>query len=165
MDIFLRDGSVLEVGQRRYRCAIGKGGLIEAQDKREGDLATPIGRYKLRLVYYRPDKLEAPRTALPVVALREDMGWCDDPGHARYNQLVRLPFAASHEKMWRDDDCYDVVVVIGHNDDPIIAGAGSAIFLHLAKPDFSGTEGCVAISRDDMLEVLARVSTDSKIVL
>jgi L,D-peptidoglycan transpeptidase YkuD (ErfK/YbiS/YcfS/YnhG family) len=85
-----------------------------------------------------------------MVALSPDDGWCDDPSSPFYNQHVKLPFAPSHEKLWRDDHVYDLIVVLGHNDDPPVAGMGSAIFAHLARPDYSGTEGCVALKLEDM---------------
>lgn len=136
----------------RFRCALGKGGV--KRDKREGDGATPVGRFMLRELFYRPDKLAAPDCQLYKSALRPEDGWCDDPSHADYNRRVRLPHPASCEKMWRDDDCYDLVVPLGYNDDPPAAGLGSAIFLHVARPDFSGTEGCVALAKEDLLTLL-----------
>ena len=97
----------------------------------------------------------APATALPVRPLAEDDGWCDDPAHPDYNRPVKRPFPASHEAMWRDDHLYDIVVVLGHNDDPPRPPLGSAIFLHLAKPDYAPTEGCIALARPDLEAVLA----------
>jgi L,D-peptidoglycan transpeptidase YkuD (ErfK/YbiS/YcfS/YnhG family) len=125
------------------RCAIGRGGI--RTDKREGDGATPVGHFALRRVLYRPDRVAPPVTALAVAPLSPDDGWCDAPDDPAYNRPVKLPFASSHEKMWRDDGLYDVVVVLGHNDDPPVPDAGSAIFLHVAKPDYATTEGCVAV--------------------
>jgi L,D-peptidoglycan transpeptidase YkuD (ErfK/YbiS/YcfS/YnhG family) len=135
-------------------CAIGQGGI--RTDKREGDGATPVGSFALRRVLYRADRLTAPATGLPVVALAPDDGWCDAPADPAYNRPVRLPYAASHERMWRDDGLYDLVVVLGHNDDPPVPGAGSAIFLHVARPGFLPTEGCVAVERDVLRALLAR---------
>lgn len=165
MDITLLDTQTLRCGEAEFRCAIGKNGLIDAADKREGDNKTPRGSYPLRACYYRPDKCDQPpKTALPLVEIRETMGWCDDSTHARYNQLVRVPFDASHENLWRSQDhCYDLIVPIGYNDDPIEAGRGSAIFMHLAKPDYSGTEGCVAVSLEDMVQILAKLAAQSRI--
>jgi len=125
-------------------------------DKSEGDGATPVGCFPLRLVFYRADRMGAPTTNLPVTAIAPDDGWCDDPGHRLYNRPVKLPFEASHERLWRDDGIYDVIVVLGHNDDPPRPGLGSAIFLHLARPDFAPTEGCVALARQDLLDLLRR---------
>jgi L,D-peptidoglycan transpeptidase YkuD (ErfK/YbiS/YcfS/YnhG family) len=137
----------------RAVCALGRSGI--RHDKREGDGATPVGSFTVKRVFYRPDRLAAPATGLPRQALDPAMGWCDDPGHADYNRLVRLPHAASCERMWRDDGVYDVVVELGHNDDPPRPGMGSAIFLHVAKPDYAATEGCVALALGDLLSLLA----------
>ena len=142
------------IGTRSWRCAIGKGGTRPARDKSEGDGATPTGVFPLRRVLYRPDRLAAPETGLPVKAITPDDGWCDAPADPNYNRPVKLPYAASHERLWRDDGIYDVIVVLGHNDDPPVPGMGSAIFLHVARPDYGPTEGCVALALADLLDVL-----------
>lgn len=153
-----RDGdrATLDWGAGARVCAIGRGGIgVKAG---EGDGVTPTGTFRIRRVLYRPDRVASPRTNLPVAAIAEDDGWCDAPGDAAYNKPVKLPYPASHEKMWRDDHLYDVVVVLGFNDDPVIAGKGSAIFLHVARPDYGPTEGCVALPLPDLLAALARLS-------
>ncbi|BBK45316.1 hypothetical protein STVA_53360 [Allostella vacuolata] len=143
----------LEAGGRRLRCAIGKGGI--RADKREGDGATPVGRFALRRLLYRADRLASvPATGLPTTAIARDDGWCDDPEAPDYNRPVRLPHPARHERMWREDALYDLVVVIGHNDDPVEPGAGSAVFVHVARDGYDPTEGCVALSRPDLLWLL-----------
>ncbi|MDZ5646846.1 L,D-transpeptidase family protein [Nitrospirillum sp. BR 11828] len=134
-------------------CVIGRGGVIA--DKHEGDGGTPVGCFPLRRVLYRPDRLHAPVTALPVAALTPSDGWCDDPGHPAYNRPVTLPFPAGHEVMWRDDAVYDIVVVLGHNDDPPVPGRGSAIFMHLTRPDRAATAGCTALEADDLRRLLS----------
>ena len=144
-----------------YQCAIGKGGFIAAEDKQEGDLKTPLGEFPLREVFYRADKISPEndkfRTKLPIREITENMGWCDEPEDENYNRLVELPYEASHEQLFREDDIYDIIVVLGYNDSPPIAGKGSAIFMHIAKPDYEGTEGCIALAKDDLLELLAKV--------
>ncbi len=155
----------LEHAGWRVRCALGKGGCKPAADKREGDGATPLGRWPLRLAFIRQDRVAPPRSALPLVPLDEGMGWCDDPADPAYNRPVRLPCAASHEKLWRADHVYDLIVVLGHNDDPPVPGLGSAIFLHVARPDFSPTEGCVAITLPDLLSLLGRVEADTALIV
>ena len=137
------------------RAALGKGGRRPAADKREGDGASPIGAWPIRRVLYRADKGPPPSTALPVQAIAPNDGWCDAPLDRAYNRPVTLPYPASAEGLWRDEGVYDLVVILGHNDDPVVPGAGSAIFLHLARPDFSPTEGCVALSREDLEALLA----------
>jgi L,D-peptidoglycan transpeptidase YkuD (ErfK/YbiS/YcfS/YnhG family) len=145
----------LDLGARRVRCALGRTGVTPAADKREGDGASPAGVWPIRRVLYRPDKGGPPPTSLPVAAIERDDGWCDDPGDEAYNRPVKLPHPGSFETMWRDDDLYDLVVVLGHNDDPPRAPMGSCIFLHLAKPGYLPTEGCVAVTRADLEALLA----------
>jgi L,D-peptidoglycan transpeptidase YkuD (ErfK/YbiS/YcfS/YnhG family) len=145
----------LDLGARKVRCALGKNGVKPAADKREGDLASPAGVWPIRRVLYRPDEGAAPVTALPVQPIAPDDGWCDAPEDRDYNRPIKLPHAGSAEKMWREDAIYDLVVVLGHNDDPPVAGMGSCIFLHLARPGYLPTEGCVAVSREDMEDLLA----------
>ena len=145
----------LDLGTRRVRCALGKSGVAPASDKREGDLASPAGIWPMRRVLYRPDRGDAPATALPIGAIAPDDGWCDAPEDPAYNRPVRLPHPTSAERMWREDGLYDLVVVLGHNDDPPMAPMGSCIFLHLARPGYLPTEGCVAVSREDMMALLA----------
>ncbi|MDV7339859.1 L,D-transpeptidase family protein [Terasakiella sp. A23] len=144
---------------RTYACALGKGGVL--QDKREGDGATPVGRFKLKRVLYRPDRLKRPETTLNVAEITKQDGWCDDPTHADYNRPVTLPFVASHEVLWRDDHIYNVIVVMGHNDDPPVPYKGSAVFFHLARPHFEATEGCVAVTQDVMLKILKSVTEET----
>lgn len=146
---------VFKFGSRLVRCALGSGGVIPARVKREGDHCSPIGRWPLRRVFFRPDRLEAPKTALPITPLAPQMGWCDAPEDARYNCPVLLPHPASAERLWREDHVYDILVILGHNDAPVLPGMGSAIFWHLAWPDYRPTEGCVAIALVDMLDALA----------
>jgi L,D-peptidoglycan transpeptidase YkuD (ErfK/YbiS/YcfS/YnhG family) len=99
-----------------------------------------------------------PKTLLPVFAIAEDDGWCDAPDDPRYNRPVKLPYPASHERMWRADHLYDIVVVLGFNDSPIVPGSGSAIFLHVAAPNYSSTEGCVALKLDDVQALVAALT-------
>jgi L,D-peptidoglycan transpeptidase YkuD (ErfK/YbiS/YcfS/YnhG family) len=148
------DGS-LDISGRRVRCALGRSGVLPAADKREGDGASPLGVWPFRKVLYRPDREPAPKTRLPVQALTPVDGWCDAPGDPAYNRPVRLPYPASAETLWREDRVYDLIVVLGHNDDPVSPGAGSAIFLHVAAPGYSPTQGCVALAREDLEAVLA----------
>jgi L,D-peptidoglycan transpeptidase YkuD (ErfK/YbiS/YcfS/YnhG family) len=143
---------VLQFGGLRCRAALGRGGVTEA--KREGDGATPLGLLKLRSVLYRADRVRRPRTTLPVLPLAPHDGWCDDPGHEDYNRRVKLPHPGRHEELWRADGLYDVIGVLGWNDDPVERGRGSAIFLHVAQPDYAPTAGCVALALPDLLSAL-----------
>lgn len=151
------DGVLLLAGQR-FRCALGKAGI--RRHKEEGDGATPAAILPLRRVLYRADKMRAPDCAVPVEPIGPDDGWCDDAGHADYNRMIRLPHTARHEELWRADGLYDIVGVLGWNDFPVLRGMGSAIFLHIAQPDYAPTEGCVALDRGDLQHVLAMGLTE-----
>jgi L,D-peptidoglycan transpeptidase YkuD (ErfK/YbiS/YcfS/YnhG family) len=144
---------LLRLRDRAFRCALGRGGI--RADKQEGDGATPVGLLPLRRVLYRADRLPAPACAVPVEPIGPRDGWCDDPADPAYNRRVTLPYPGRHEELWRTDAVYDIVGVLGWNDDPVVRGRGSAIFLHLARPDYPPTEGCVALDLPELRAVLA----------
>lgn len=148
---------------RDVACTLGRSGISAA--KREGDGATPAGVFPLRRVFWRADRLAAPATRLPCTALRPQDGWCDWPADRLYNRHVMLPYPARHEELWRTDALYDVVVVIGHNDDPVVPGAGSAVFVHLARPDGGPTEGCVGLALGDLLDLLAAATPGDRLTI
>lgn len=139
-----------------FPCALGRSGV--STDKHEGDGATPVGRFALKRVLYRGDRLMPPTTRLPIAPIARDDGWCDAPEDPNYNRPVKHPYPASAEVLWREDGLYDVVVVLGHNDDPVVPYAGSAIFMHVAAPHYTPTAGCVALAREDLLSVLRALS-------
>lgn len=143
---------VLTLGGLRLRAALGRGG-VRAQ-KQEGDGATPSGVLPLRRVLYRADRVARPRAAVPVMPLAPHDGWCDDPSHKDYNRPVRTPHDGRHEALWRSDAVYDLIGVLGWNDAPVLRGMGSAIFLHVARPDFAPTEGCIALAMPDLRSLL-----------
>jgi L,D-peptidoglycan transpeptidase YkuD (ErfK/YbiS/YcfS/YnhG family) len=143
--------------------ALGRSGVRAL--KREGDGGTPLGRFAIRQVLYRADRGPRPRTELPLRAIRDDDGWCDDPADRNYNRLIRLPTRQSAEGLKRADHLYDVVLVLGYNDRPSVRGKGSAIFVHLARPGYSPTEGCIALTRRDLLALLAQARRGSSIVV
>ena len=152
--LVLRDGV--------FRVALGRTGV--RAHKEEGDGATPAALMPLRRVLYRADRVRAPECAVPIEPIAATDGWCDDPAHADYNRMVRLPHAASCEELWRRDALYDVVGVLGWNDAPVVRGRGSAIFLHVARPDYAPTEGCVALALPDLLRVLAARTTELSVL-
>ena len=161
MDIYVDSNGTVEWRGNIIPCAIGASGMTS--DKREGDQATPVGCFALRRVYYRADRVSRPRTSLPVDPLDPLDAWSDDPDDPAYNSLVRQPYRTSVELMWREDHVYDIVVPVGFNDDPAVPGKGSAIFLHIARPDFSPTQGCVAVSVENLLRILADCDQTTRI--
>jgi len=166
MDIVVRREGAIHVadwGEGARRCAVGRAGI--AEKLREGDGITPIGRWPLRRVLYRADRLEPPRTRLPLARIEPEDAWCDVPGDPNYNRMVRLPYAGLEEPLWREDCLYDLIVVVGYNDSPVVPGKGSAIFLHLARPDYGPTAGCVAFARADLLDALAQLAPGDRLIV
>jgi L,D-peptidoglycan transpeptidase YkuD (ErfK/YbiS/YcfS/YnhG family) len=145
----------LVAGNLTLPCALGRSGTTHR--KREGDGASPVGRLGLLQGFYRADNGRRPRTLLPLTRIERGHGWCDDPGDRRYNTLVPLPCASSHEVMWREDHLYDVVIDLAWNRGPVVRGRGSAIFLHLARPGFEPTAGCVAVEPHRIRRLLERI--------
>ena len=157
------DGAWLDWGAGKRRAAIGPGGI--AVKGGEGDGITPRGSWPVREIFYRADRVARPRASLPVRAIEQNDGWCDAPDDVQYNRLVKLPYRASHETLWRDDPLYDLVVVLGFNDDPVVPGKGSAIFLHLARDGYAPTHGCVALTYDDALAAIEQLQPGDQVVV
>ena len=146
-------------GLQPVTCTIGRGGLRTL--KREGDGGTPVGHWPLREVFYRTDRLTRPRTGLPARALRPDLAWCDVPFDRNYNHLVRLPYPVLDERLWRSDNLYDLLVVVGYNDGPRSHGKGSAIFMHLMRPDGGPTAGCLGFAPAHLRRLVAAFGRQS----
>ena len=153
----------MDWGAGARRCAIGPAG-IGAKD-REGDGVTPLGSFSIREIFFRPDRIKNISSMLPLWKIAPDDGWCDAPGDPNYNRLVKLPYPASAEHLWREEHVYDLVAVLGYNDDPVVAGKGSAIFLHLAKPGYSATHGCVALRYEDALAAIEQLQPGDQVIV
>jgi len=143
------------------RAALGRGGVVAL--KREGDGATPLGRLAVRAVLYRADRVKRPRTGLPLRAIRADDAWCEDPADRGYNRLVKASSRPGIDRLKRDDHLYDVIIVLGHNDRPRVRGRGSAIFVHLARPGYAPTAGCIGLSPRDLAMLLRQLRRGSAI--
>jgi L,D-peptidoglycan transpeptidase YkuD (ErfK/YbiS/YcfS/YnhG family) len=143
----------LVFGRSTFRVALGRAGIVA--HKQEGDGGTPAGILPLRKILYRADRVARPAARVPVEPIAPTDGWCDDPSHRDYNRMVCLPHDARHEELWRRDTLYDIIGVLGWNDRPVQRGLGSAIFLHIARPDYAPTEGCLALAPGDLELVLA----------
>lgn len=155
------DGRLVLAGET-FRAALGAGGV--RVDKQEGDQTTPAGLLPLRRLLYRADRTPLPRAAVRRAPIGPEDGWCDDPQDPAYNQPVRLPYSGRHETLWRADGLYDLVGVLGWNDAPVVRGRGSAIFLHVARPDHAPTEGCVALALADLRRLLAAGLTGLRVM-
>ena len=152
---------LLLIDGRAIACALGPAGI--RRDKREGDGGTPAGRYRLLGGFVRDGTWRGVARRLSLRRTRADDGWCDDVGHAAYNRRVTLPCAASHERLLRDDAVYDIVLVLDHNQRPRVRGRGSAIFIHLARPGFTPTAGCIALGAADMRRLAGRLGPKTRI--
>jgi L,D-peptidoglycan transpeptidase YkuD (ErfK/YbiS/YcfS/YnhG family) len=153
----------LTAGSQTIPVALGRGGIIA--NKREGDGGTPAGIFRPRRLWWRADRHPRPRTRLPVRAIRAEDAWCEDPASRHYNRTVRLNSGDSGDRLRRDDHLYDFIVEIDHNTSPRITGRGSAVFLHLARTNFSPTAGCVSMTRSAMLRLLRQIGPHTKIVI
>ncbi|GJM03495.1 MAG: hypothetical protein DHS20C08_19960 [Rhodomicrobium sp.] len=146
-----------------FPACLGRTG--KTASKREGDGKSPQGVWHPQQVYYRSDKLQRPITHLPIKPLKPNDGWCDDPDDKNYNRPVKRPYPASSEALWRQDNMYDLIVVLDHNQRPRVKNLGSAIFMHIAKPENSATEGCLAFSEPSLRRLIAKLSTTSRVII
>ena len=144
----------LQFKSMKFPCRIGKKGALDWNKGREGDQKTPIGAYHVRFGLYRADRLPPPKSKLTFRPLRPDDGWCDSPHDKAYNRFIRLPYFSSHEKLWREDGAYDLIIVMSHNDSPPQPGLGSAVFIHVSQPDDRKTMGCVALEPEVIINLL-----------
>ncbi len=151
-----RHRGLLLAGSLAVPCQLGRGGL--AAQKREGDGATPRGRFGLLAGMFRSDRMARFATGLSLRPLRRDDGWCDDSHDRRYNRPLRLPCKAGHEALWREDGVYDIVLITSHNQRPRRSGGGSAIFVHVSSAGYGPTAGCVALERQALRRLLPRLA-------
>ena len=144
----------------KAKCAIGKRGI--GHKKKEGDLITPRGNYKIKYILYRKDRVKI-STKLKKRVIKKNMGWCDDPKSSRYNKLIKLPYDYNHEKLYKNENIYDIVLVLNYNMSPVKKNKGSAIFIHVAKNNFKRTEGCVAIKKLSLIKLIKKISPNTKV--
>ena len=159
MIIVNKNGTLIH-NKKRYKCALGKNGI--AKRKKEGDKKTPAGLFSLGKVYYRKDKIRNLKTSLKKIVIKKKMAWCDDPNNKFYNKLT-FTNDKSKEKLYRKDNLYNIIVVINYNIKPIMKNKGSAIFIHLARKNYSGTMGCIGLKKKDLLDILKTVKKRTKI--
>ena len=160
MKLVVKNGFLINQDQK-YKCSIGYNGL--SKNKTEGDGCTPVGTFKLNKIMYRPDKINNFKSNIETEIIEKRDGWCDDINSELYNQKIIFPYELSAENLYRDDDLYDLICIIDYNLNPIIKGKGSAIFLHVASSDYSPTHGCVAIKKDELIEIAMKLNRGSLI--
>ena len=150
--IIINKYGLLKYKNLKFKCALGKAGISEK--KKEGDFITPKGKYKIIKVYYRADRIKKIKTNFRLYQIKKNMGWCDDPLSKNYNKLIKLPSIFSHEKLYRKDKLYDLILVLNYNFKPIIKNKGSAIFIHIANKNYKKTMGCIGLKKKDLIFIL-----------
>ncbi len=151
----------LTLDNYKAKCALGKRGI--GYKRKEGDLITPKGTYKVKYILYRKDRVKKIQTKIKKIAIRKDMGWCDDPKSKDYNKLIKLPYAYSYEKIFRKENNYDIILILNYNMNPVIKNKGSAIFIHIAKKNYKKTEGCIALKKIHLLKIIKRMNKNTTI--
>jgi L,D-peptidoglycan transpeptidase YkuD (ErfK/YbiS/YcfS/YnhG family) len=159
--IIVKKSGYLKYKKMKFPCALGKGGV--KKKTKEGDNITPKGTFKVIRIYYRPDKIKKFKTLVKKIKIKKNMGWCDDPTSHFYNKQIKLPTNLGHEKLYRNDNLYDLIAVLNYNTDPIIKNKGSAIFVHVAKKNFNKTKGCVAIKKENLIYLLSKIKKNTQI--
>jgi L,D-peptidoglycan transpeptidase YkuD (ErfK/YbiS/YcfS/YnhG family) len=159
--IIIKETGYLQYKNLKFRCALGKAGIKKKE--KEGDNVTPKGIFKITSMYYRPDRIKNIITAIKKIKIKKNMGWCDDPDSHFYNQQISLPTKFNHEKLYRNDNLYDLVLVLNYNTNPIIKNKGSAIFIHIAKKNYKKTKGCIALKKKHLIELISKIKKNTQI--
>ena len=145
----------------KVKCSIGKRGI--GRKTKEGDLITPKGKYTIKYILYRKDRVKKIQTKIKTIVIRNNMGWCDDPKSKNYNKLIKLPSTFGYEKLFKKENVYDIILVLNYNMNPVVKNKGSAIFIHVASRNFRKTEGCIAIKKNDLLKIIEQIKANTKI--
>ena len=159
--IIINKSGFIKYKKLKFKCALGKAGI--GKKKREGDNVTPTGTFKIVKIYYRSDRVKKISSKLRLIEITKNMGWCDDPNSKNYNKLINLPSKYSHEKLFKKNNIYNVIVVLNYNMKPVIKNKGSAIFIHIAKKNYQPTQGCIALKKIDLLKLLLKIRKSIKI--
>ena len=159
--IIVKKSGYLKYKNLKFQCVLGKAGI--KNKKTEGDKITPKGIFEIIKMYYRADKIKDIKTSIKKIKIKKNMGWCDDPNSRFYNKQIRLPTKVGHEKLFRNDDLYDLILVLNYNINPIIKNKGSAIFLHVSTKNLHSTKGCIAIKKKNLITLLAAIKKNTKI--
>jgi L,D-peptidoglycan transpeptidase YkuD (ErfK/YbiS/YcfS/YnhG family) len=159
--IIVKKNGYIKYKSFKFRCAIGKAGI--KKKVKEGDNITPKGIFKITRIYYRSDKIKLIKTNIKKVKIKKNMGWCDDPKSRFYNMQIKLPNKYGHEKLYRNDNLYDLVAVLNYNTNPVVKNKGSAIFIHITKNSYKKTAGCVALKKKDLIKIISKIKKNTKI--
>ena len=161
--IIINKYGYLKYKDLKFKCALGKSGV--GKKKIEGDNITPQGIYKIIKIYCRKDRIKKISSKFKLIKIKKNMGWCDDPKSNRYNQLINLPSDFNHEKFYRKDSVYDLILVLNYNMNPIIKGKGSGIFIHISKKNYKKTAGCIALKKSHLIQLVKNIERRTKIII
>ena len=161
--IIVKKKGYLKYKNFKSPCALGKAGI--GKKKIEGDNITPKGNFRILKVYYRKDRIKKIHTKFKLIKIKKNMGWCSDPSSKKYNQQIKLPTKFNHEKLYRKDSLYDIILFISYNINPIIKNKGSAIFIHIAKKNYNPTAGCIALKKRDLIKLLGLIKKNTRIYI
>ena len=159
--IIVKKSGYLKYKNLKFRCALGKAGIKKKE--REGDNVTPKGTFKITKIYYRHDKIKNIKTLIKKIKIKKNMGWCDDSTSSFYNRQIELPSQLSHERLYRNDNLYDLILILNYNTNPIIKNKGSAIFIHITNKYYRKTKGCIALSKENLIELVSKIKEKTKI--
>ena len=159
--IIINKSGYLKYKNLKFRCSFGKGGI--GKKRREGDNITPKGIYRIVNVYYRQDRIKKILSKLKLTKIKKNMGWCDDPDSKNYNQLIKVPAKYSHEKLFKSENIYDLIIVLNYNMTPVIRNKGSAIFIHVAKKNYNKTAGCIALKKKHLVKLIEKINKKTKV--
>ena len=161
--IIINKSGYLKYKNLKFRCALGKAGI--GKKKIEGDSITPRGKFNIVKIYYRSDRVKKISSKYRLIKISKNMGWCDDPNSKSYNQLINLPTKYTHEKLYRKENVYDLLIVLNYNMSPISKNKGSAIFIHIARQNYKKTSGCVAIKKPHLIKLIKTIKKKTKVVI
>jgi len=155
MHIYIKNKKLI-IDKYRIKCAVGKRGI--GKKKREGDKITPVGKFKIRSILYRKDRAIQIKSKISKLSIKSNMGWCDDPKSKKYNKLIKFPFKGHAERLYRKDNTYDIILVLDYNTNPVRKGKGSAIFIHVAKKNYTNTLGCIAVNKRNLKKIIGKIN-------
>jgi L,D-peptidoglycan transpeptidase YkuD (ErfK/YbiS/YcfS/YnhG family) len=161
--IIINKSGYLKYKNLKFRCAVGKAGI--AQKKEEGDNITPKGTFKIVKIYYRNDRIKKISSKFRPIKITKEMAWCDDPNSKTYNQLIKLPTKYRHERLYKKNNIYDLIVVLNYNMNPIIKNKGSAIFIHIAKKKYKKTAGCISLKKIHLIKLIKKIEKNTKVII
>ena len=156
--IIINKSGYLKYKDLKFRCALGKAGINIK--KKEGDNITPIGTYNISKIYYRKDRIKKLFSKFKLIEIKKNMAWCDDSKSKNYNKLIKLPSKFTHEKLFRKDEVYDLIIPLNFNTKNIKKNRGSAIFIHVANKKFSPTQGCIALKKEDLICLIKNIKNN-----